>query len=195
MIYEFDESGRTQGYGQPAQLGATSQGVRRYYTYFDGNSYIALPAASYSAGQQLVISFNTNRIVNGPYKRFLGASDYSVSVDTGNNGRVFKLAGVTAEFDGVPVVSRVTALPEDNQWHELVVRLSASFHGVLELGGLSVSAGKRVNAYFRECQIVGVAKYRMDTNAYPSLVFEDSLGNNDAQGYNFQPSSFVQELP
>jgi hypothetical protein len=211
MIYEFDENGMTEGIGVPTFI----NDVFRWHVYFDGNSYITIPKITLSGEFSISVTgtFSSNGFwlvtnqaaTSGDISaRILMTTDGSWYVeqtvvrkfspsDINNlcNGNVHSLKiarNSSGEFnvyvDGV--LTGVVVYPYGLNLVDI------NLIGYKYFGGTSVPG---FTGYMLDININNQRLYKLDKNVYPSLIFKDSLSNQHGQGYNFQESSFVTELP
>jgi hypothetical protein len=180
----------------------------RYYLYFDGNSSITFPPVSMTGARTITMMFRVPNAL-GDYVRLYGVnlnSPYSRIYITSTGVLNFSPNNTWSPISTEPVV-----LP--NVTYALEINITAA-GWYLKLNGVTLLSsttditattttvdriGESYNVKSRPVYIWDVnfnnqRLYKLDENAYPSLIFKDSIDGQDGNGYNFQESSFVRSI-
>jgi hypothetical protein len=202
MIYEFDANGMTEGIGVPTFI----NDVFRWYVYFDGNGSIQIPTITLSGDFKIIFSMQAAMGVI-----FGHDADKNIKLESSSGyGRL--LIGDGAMWDINTVTT--TKIFDINQQYEIEIKrvgaaVTLSVNGVVEISKTSSVFNQNISyigknyisqgpqylvGYVWDFNINNQRLYKLNKNVYPGLVFEDSIGGQHGQGYNFQESSFVTEL-
>jgi hypothetical protein len=181
----------------------------RYYLYFDGNSSITLPPVSMTGARTITMMFRVPNALND-YIRLYGygssttysriyisqtgvlsfSPDNTIPPISTSGGKVlpdvtYKLeinilaAGWYLKLNGTTLLSSTANLTETTT---TVDRIGESY------------STKSKPVYIWDVNFNNQRLYKLDENAYPSLIFKDSIDGQDGNGYNFQESSFVRSI-
>jgi hypothetical protein len=100
---------------------------------------------------------------NGAAARFIGGDGFAFSLDTGNDGDVFRETRLSALLNGVEIDSLVTPLPSSGEF-SLSVTLTAS--GVLSYIGATDGGARSINTAVYEFEVIrnGVIIHQIPLN-------------------------------
>lgn len=187
---------------------AIAKALRRYYLYFDGNSYLQFAPVTLSGDWE--VSYGVTLDKSLQYCVLGNSSSYkesSIRIDVPNSRirfvydtTIFVQTDIDfssytdgAIIDVKHVQSGSTLETFING--ESVSSMNAVGDMTFDIIGTGDPYAYKTTGYITYVNINNQHLYELDKNVYPSLIFEDSIGDNDAQGYNFQESSFVRSLP
>lgn len=190
--------------------GGQIQPPARYYTYFDGNSYITFSPVSMAGERTITLMFRVPNALND-HVRLYGYRGSS------KNNRIYISAGGVLSYspcDTIAPISTNSGVVQPNTTYKVDINISAS-GWYLKLNDVTILSSsndltgttttidrigesysmKSKSVYIWDVNFNNQRLYKLDENAYPSLIFKDSIDSQDGQGYNFQELSFVTELP
>jgi hypothetical protein len=186
----------------------------RYYLYFDGNSYIIIPKITLSG--EFSISVTGTFSSDGFWlvtNKAATSGDNSARILMTSNGDWYVEQTVVRKFSWGDInnlcngnvhslkIARNSSGEFKMYVDDVLTGTFASPYGLdladINLIGYKYNGGTSVpnfTGYMLDININNQRIYKLDKNVYPSLVFKDSISGQDAQGYNFQESSFMRSI-
>jgi endoglucanase len=178
----------------------------RYYVYFDGNSYIQIPEVYLTGAFKLEFNILKESDTEMQAMGYADALSDVISLREGGAIRLRNHEAILIQTQaGIVNAQEACKITITRDAYNLVsfykndvlvasYTLGGDFYFNL-IGRYGSPSTFFVNGFMWDVFIEGERMYELNKNVYPSLIFKDSISGQDGQGYNFQESSFVMELP